>query len=410
MSKGGKQQNIERTVHEDGTIEVTVTPIIKGKVKASFMDDEDVRHFGYTTEQELRAIADIPDNYHTKGINPNSWPAQDKKGTFICHQIKGFFSPPAPEEKAIEALIEHLQSKSRVVPSLYPKIRFGPKVRRRMLEISIMDPHLGLQCYKSGSDSDYNLEQAEKTYLWAANNLLALGESYGPFEEIIFPFGNDYLHGEIMALNKGVGHATAAGTIQPEMVAWHHVYVRGEKLLIQTIEMLKEKAPVHLLEIPGNHDRYSAFTIGRVMNAWFHNDENVTIDASPSPYKFKHYGVNLIGFEHGHSVTPIRLAALMANECRDVWAQIKYAEWHLGDQHRKGSSKPSAFEEQGVSIEFLPSIVVPNEWHRLKSFNHQKRGAMAWVWDYETGPVARLQVNLDNLTGGPIGGGTCDLV
>jgi len=241
------------------------------------------------------------------------------------------------------------------------------------------------------------------------NNLLALGEHYGPFEEILFPFGNDYLHAEMMPMGKGAGHTTSAGTAQPEMMAWHHVYLRGEKLLIQAIEMMKDKAPVILLEVPGNHDRYSAFTMGRVMNAWFHNDENIVVDASPSPYKFKHYGVNLIGFEHGHSVTPIRLAALMANECRDIWAGIKYAEWHLGDQHRKDRQNRLCSRSRAFSVEFLPSIVAPNEWHRLKSFNHQKRGAMAWVWDYETGPVARLQVNLDNLTGGPMGGGTCDL-
>jgi hypothetical protein len=43
----------------------------------------------------------------------------------------------------------------------------------------------------------------------------------------------------------------------------------------------------------------------------------VTVDASASPYKFFHYGVNLIGFDHGHSIRQaVRLAALMANECR----------------------------------------------------------------------------------------------
>jgi hypothetical protein len=195
------------------------------------------------------------------------------------------------------------------------------------------------------------------------------------------------------------------------MMAWHHVYERGEKLLIQAIEMCKAVAPVEVLSIPGNHDKYSAFTLARVMNAWFHNDENVTVDASPSPYKFKHYGCNLIGFQHGSGLAQIRLAALMANEMPQAWADTDggYREWHLCDQHRKGSAKPSAMEEQGVSVEFLPSITVPNEWHRDKSFNHQKRGAMAWVWDREIGPMARLQVNLSNRDNQSQMGGKCDI-
>ena len=61
-------------------------------------------------------------------------------------------------------------------------------------------------------------------------------------------------------------------------------------------------------------------------NAWYHNDKNVTVECDESPYKFHQFGVNLIGFEHGHSVQPVRLAALMANECRlNGWADARGA-------------------------------------------------------------------------------------
>ena len=89
----------------------------------------------------------------------------------------------------------------------------------------------------------------------------------------------------------------------------------------------------------------------------------------------------------------------MANECRDAWSKTVYREWHLGDQHRKGSMKPSMHEEQGVSIEYLPGLTAPNEWHRLKSFNWQKRSSLAFVWGYTSGPIARLQSNVNTYTG-----------
>jgi len=152
---------------------------------------------------------------------------------------------------------------------------------------------------------------------------------------------------------------------------------------------------VEIYSIPGNHDRSTSFMLGRVLNAYFRNDNNVTIHADDSPYKFHRFGVTLIGFEHGHSIPPIRMAGLMANEVPHDWAATEYREWHIGDQHRKGSARPSVFEEQGVSVEFLPGITAPNEWHRLKSFNWQKRGSMAFVYDEKAGPIARLQVNVD---------------
>ena len=49
-----------------------------------------------------------------------------------------------------------------------------------------------------------------------------------------------------------------------------------------------------------------------------------------------------------------------------------FGKWHLGDQHRKGSSKTSMLEEQGVSVEFLPGEVtdspIVDERQVFKSF------------------------------------------
>lgn len=406
MAQSDEQQAITREVREDGSIEVSVTPITTNGVKTEYIDEFGVRHVGVITEQDLRGICNIPDDYVCISFKPNNWVQQqsvDKETTdvFIAHQAKGTFAPPHPGKAVIEDLLKSLESKSPVVPAIHNKLSRRPGEPRRMLEISIMDPHVGLQCFAPEADMDYDLDTAEQLYMWAVKELAVLGGAYGGVEEILFPIGNDYLHAEPMALNKGIGHTTSAGTIQPEMMAWHEVYMRGEELLRRAILFLSQIAPVTVVNIPGNHDRFSSFTLARVMHAYFANNENVTVDASPSPYKFKRYGVNLVGFEHGHSVAQVRLAALMANERPKDWAETKYREWHLGDQHRKGSSKPSMLEEQGVSVEYLPSITAPNEWHRLKSFNWQKRGAMAWVWDYDYGPVARLQVNIDSRTGLP---------
>lgn len=313
-------------------------------------------------------------------------------------QIKIRFRKKSNERLAIQALLKRMESGSPVVPRFkFPKAK--KQGFRRELEISIMDPHFGLQCFPPGADRAWSLDDCESIVMWAIEGLIRQAESYFPVERIIMPFGNDFMHCD------NIHHETTAGTSQPESVAWHHVYERAEVLAIGMVDRLKEVAPVQIYEIPGNHDRQSAFTLARVLRAYYHQDKNVEVDASASPYKFHHFGCNLIGFEHGHSVATIRLAALMANEAPDAWAATKggYREWHLGDQHRKGSSKPSVMEEQGVSVEFLPGLTPPNEWHRTKSYNWQKRGAMGWVWDHDHGPIARVQVNLNSFTGKPSG-------
>ena len=393
------EQKITREVRDDGSIEVNVTPIIKNEITAFWRDAEGVRHYGHTTEKELRALAHIPDDYACTMLRPNTWAAMDSMGPFIAHQIRGIFTPPDPRLQATADLLNQLRQHSPKVPLLRTMDRGLPSYERRMLELSIADPHLGMTTFAPGSDLDYNLEIAEKTYLWTLEKLLNSGLMYGPVEKILFPIGNDYFHAQPMPTNKGQNYGTTSGVAQAEMIDWRYVYKRGQRLIIQAINMLKEVAPVEVLEVTGNHDSTLSFTLANLLEAVFEHDENVTVDDSASPYKFRHYGCNLIGYKHAAKPNQqVRLAALMANECPQEWAATDggYREWHIADQHRKGVGSIVAMEEQGVSVEFLPSIVIPNEWHRDMTFNHQKRGAMGWVWNYATGPEARIQVNLSN--------------
>lgn len=326
----------------------------------------------------------------------NSWEvtAKNRYGsaqTYTNWQVKVWLKKKSSEIKSLELLLEEIKKNGPIIKK--PNIIKRTKMERE-LEISILDPHLGLHCFPPAADQYWDIETCVNMVMNMIHDLLKSAEMYGPFKRIILPIGNDFFHAD------GVFHSTTQGTEQPEMDSWSHVYVEGEKLSIAEVNACAEVAPVKVISVMGNHDRQSIFTLGRLLQAYYHNDKRVEVDASSRPYKFHHFGVNLIGFEHGHSIRQtVRLAALMANECKDIWSQTIYREWHLGDQHRKGSAKPSMMEEQGVSVEFLPGLTPVNEWHALKGFNFQKRAGMAFIWDKERGPIARLQVNVDNYSG-----------
>jgi hypothetical protein len=315
--------------------------------------------------------------------------------------VKVWLKRKAPSLKALESLVEEIRNSKLQLPS-YTKPRSRKGGHHRALEISIMDPHLGMLCHQPQADQPWSLDTCEQAFQATLEKLLEAAEVYGPFDEIVTAIGNDYLHTD------NLQHSTTGGTLQPEMVSMHETYLRGKKLLLWKLERLRSLAPGKLtvLHVPGNHDRFSSYTLAHLAHAFYEGAKvkNVFVDASASPYKFWKFGVNLIGFEHGHSIKPIRLAAVMANETRlNGWREARYCEWHVGDQHRKGSGKPSMHEEQGVSVEYLPALTPPNEWHRLKSFNWQKRGAMAFVYDHDRGPISRLQVNFDSYTGRHLG-------
>ena len=312
--------------------------------------------------------------------------------TVTNYQVSIWLKRKKADVTSIETLLQQIKSNSPVCKKIVrPKII--KKDAKRELEVSIMDPHFGLHIL-SESNNSWSFDKCETMIMTMLDEIIVQAKKFGKYERVIFPFGNDFLHVD------NLQGTTTRGTNQPEAASFHEMFIRGQNLAINMVEKLKTVAPVKILVIPGNHDKQTAFSMGRLLGAYYHNDNNVEIDDSPTPYKFHRFGVNLLGFEHGHAVKPaIRLAALMANEAKDDWADTVYREWHLGDQHRKASAKPSTFAEQGVSIEYLPGLTPPNEWSNSHGYNWQKRAVMAFVWDYTAGPLARLQVNIDSYTG-----------
>jgi len=378
----GLRQRVIRRTMPDGSIEVTTEPLIRtGGLRAFFTDDAGIRHYGYASEADLRAAAVVPDNYSTVSFSPNSWAAQDSTGAFIAHQVKACFKPPSVDEVRIE-----LRGAS---PKVAARHQRAPSPSDLCLEISIADPHVGMVMHRSVDGEDYSIDIACDLYRNAVRSLAEMATvAFGKPAQILLPIGNDYLHCD------NIGHTTTSGTLMQDADDWHYTYIAAERLLIDEIVNLSLTAPVRVLQIPGNHDRQTMFTIGRVLAARFWNDDNVDVDASPATYKSHRWGCNLVAFDHGRDIQPSRLAAIMANTWPQDWAETRYREWHLGDQHRKGVAVPSVLEEQGVAVEFLPSLAPASAWSRRKGFSNATRSAQAWVWDKERGPLARLQVGI----------------
>jgi hypothetical protein len=326
-------------------------------------------------------------------------PVYEHRKDFIQNYlVSATLTRKTPRDKSLQLLLQEIAASKLKLPTYNrPAIRSAV---RRALEVSVLDPHVGLKCFAPQSDHTWSFGQCEQAFMSTVESLLDLAKVHGPFEEIVVPFGNDFLHADNLL------GTTTAGTPQPESQSLAEAYLRAEKLGLWLVDRLRQIAPVIVKAVPGNHDYVTSFTLARLIKAFYDGAKakDVTVDASPAPYKFYQYGTTLIGYDHGQAISPIRLASLMANETRRTgWAEAGYCEWHLGDQHRKASSKPSTFEEQGVSVEYLPGLTPANEWHKKHGYNWQKRGGTAFVYDRAAGPIARYQVNFDGYTGKQLG-------
>ncbi len=329
--------------------------------------------------------------------NPSGW--KRNIATTELWQVKVWLKRRKPVVRALESIVEEMRKLSLKLPKDKKK-GYRTESRRRALEICIMDVHLGLRTSRDGSDVNYDIPTAENLFLWAVDELLELSSSYAPFEQIILPIGNDFIHCD------NEHQETTAGTPQPESEDWYLTYARAVKLLVAGIDKILPHAPtVHIYTVPGNHARATEFTLGHYLDAFYHNNPNVVVHTSSDTFKMHEYGCNLIGYEHGHDIKRERLASFMANLNAQAFARTEggFREIHCGDQHRTGNGRPVVFEEQGVSTEFINSITPGNRWHKKKSYNNQKRGAVAYVWDFRKGQLARIRANINSKTGKPMG-------
>jgi len=279
-----------------------------------------------------------------------------------------------------------------------PTLNIKPQKNREenLLEISIFDLHIGKLAWHGETGENYDSKIARKRFLESITTLLHRANGFD-FNRILFPVGNDFFNSD----NKN--NTTTAGTPQDEDLRWQKTFSVGVQLLVDGINLLKQTGvPVDVIIIPGNHDFERSYYMGSYLEAWFRNDEQVSVNNGASPRKYYVYGDVLLGFTHGGEEKQDTLGLLMANdhESKPHWSKTKFHEWHLGHQHRKKTIKNIVHdkndvltEDMGVTVRYLSSLTGTEEWHHKKGYIGQIKAADAFVWNNRLGFVAHLNSN-----------------
>jgi len=251
-----------------------------------------------------------------------------------------------------------------------------------LLELPIMDLHLGKLAWGKETGEDYDLKIAEKLYRVTVIDILGkLKQCNLNIEKIVFPVGQDFFHIDNSAAT------TTAGTAMDIDSRWQKIYAAGVELLVWAIEQLRQIAPVSVMYVPGNHDKVLSYCAVYTLHAHYEKCKSVNVDLSPTARKYVHYGVNLIGFSHGKEGK--RIEHLMQQEQPKAWGDSIYREWHLGDLHHE-----EAKEIGGLKIRRISSITATDAWHAEKGFR-ATRMCQAFIWDKKKGRQFVFDSNID---------------
>ncbi len=265
----------------------------------------------------------------------------------------------------------------------YPKIEGGT-----LLEVDMLDFHLGRKTWFEETGEDSSLERSEEEFMFCLREIVAQARAY-KVERILFPVGNDFFNSD-----NHLG-TTTSGTRQKDDPIWRRTYRFGRKLMVKAIDELQLIAPVDVLIIPGNHDMERAFYLGDGLECWYHKHAAVKVDNGPRKRKYYEYGKCLIGFAHGKTEKINEMPTLMATEAPEKFGRTKFKEFHLGDKHHeKKINWISIDENRGVVVRILRSLALPDEWTIDNGYIGSQRSAEGFIWDKERGMRAHLFVNL----------------
>jgi hypothetical protein len=294
------------------------------------------------------------------------------------YNFKVYLKKKNPSLHNIEDLARELAS--------YGSSQYEPKYKNRenglLLEFAPFDLHWGKLAWAEETGQDYDMKKAAQALNKSIDYTLQAASKF-PISKIVLPFGNDFFQID------NEQSTTTAGTPQDVDSRFKKILREGRKIVIETIEKLKNFAPVDVVIVTGNHGELSEFILGDLLEVKYENDKNVNVNNAAASRKYYSFGKNLIGYTHGNNEKVMDLVGIMATEQSKKWSECSHRYWHLGHLHMM-----QAREMQGVKIEWLPSLSATDAWHKKKGYVNNTRGVVSSLFDREMGMIHRIYFNL----------------
>lgn len=334
------------------------------------------------TDKEVKTLDDLVEvcDIDESVWDINSWECRSSNGRFsVAAKLKLKASKKLNNQK--DLILKELYDKSLKTKSFFVEKNLSKK--DKLLEISIPDIHFGKLAHADETGEDYDIKIAEERFKNAVNDLLSKVD-LSKVRKIFFPVGNDLINFD----NKK--NTTVNLTPQDSDSRFFKVLRTVKRVLVETIDHLSNIAPTDVMIVPGNHDETITFTIGEILDAYYHKNENVNIFNSPKLRKYYEFGKVAIQLTHGDKENHLMLGTIFANEEPELWGRTLYRYCQLGHFHKsKKVSYIQVDEYPGFEIQIIPSLSGTDAFHASRGYNSLKR-AKAFLFDPEKGLEAEF--------------------
>lgn len=306
----------------------------------------------------------------TKWKLSSYWNKERHDGWFISAMVTAIKHEP---KDILADVIANFKPEYQPVGEVFINEKFD---RENIAILSVQDLHFGKE----------NNEYIFHDFTEAVKNLVQRAFMSHKLTKIVYVIGGDLLNMDTFT------GTTTSGTLLDNHQKAHFAYTEAFNALHWSIHYLKQFCEnLHVVYVPGNHDRLSSFHMAHALSKCFDNEDySIYFDVDYSERKVVAYGNNFFAFEHG-DVTKKNTPLVYATEFPVLWGRTKYRTCYTGHFHSKKTVEYiTENEHNGFSVKHLPSLSSTDYWHYHNKFVGSKRQAIMEIHDAEKGKVSEF--------------------
>lgn len=327
---------------------------------------------GYSPEHDM--VHSVPDGFKVRGVSTYYDAEGQPRGQWV--------KSTADDARRMEMMRDAVEGLASQLQGLSQPVAAPSHTDDDLMVVYPMgDPHFGLYAYAEETGDDFDLDIAERITCRAIDRLVDSVPSAAT--AMLLNLG-DAFHADDSSNQTPSSHNSLDVDTRFAKVA--QVTLRAMAYCVR--RLLEKHENVIVWNMAGNHDPHSALWLALCMDSYFNNDPRVTVDLSPSLYKFHRFGKVLLGAHHGHGAKSADLPLLMAADRPEDWGATKYRHWMCGHIHHW-----TAKEHPGVIVETFRTLAGKDAWHAGKGYR-SGRDMNAICFHREFGEIQRTKCDI----------------